>query len=125
MLDGTQDLSSSSFYAALVTATPAAGVTQKGGLTEAAGGNYAPQDLTGRSLALNGTTVELTFVNPIWNSLTTTGGAIVGVVIIQGTAAAAASSDKVLAFLEFTSAYTPSSATFQVTATGNVYLSLT
>ena len=27
-----------------MTATPAAGVTQKGGLTEAAGGNYAPQD---------------------------------------------------------------------------------
>ena len=125
VLDGTIDLSTDSFYAVLVTATPTSGVTQKAGLTEATGGNYTPQDLTGQSLALNSSTVELTFVNPIWNSLTTTSGAILGVVICKGTAGATAGTDEVLAFLEFTASYTPSGATFQVTATGNVYLSLT
>ena len=111
VLDGTTDLSSASFYAVLVTAVPAAGVTQKAGLTEATGGNYVPQDLTGRNLALNGSTVELTFVNPIWNSLTTDGTAIVGMVICEGTAGATAGTDRVLAYLEFTASYTPSGAT--------------
>jgi hypothetical protein len=116
ILQALLDLDGDTFYACLVTATPAATETQRIGLTEATGGNYAIQALTGRTLNNpTASTVRWTFSNPIWNNLTTANSApIVGMVIVEQAGGSPATSDQPVCFLEFNTAFTPSGATFQV-----------
>ena len=116
ILNATIDLDSDTFYACLVTSTPASSTTARTGIAEASGGTYAPQLLTGRTLDSPTTaTVRWTFTNPIWNNLTTaTSTPVLGMVICKRNGGSFATSDPVVAFLEFNSSFTPSGETFQV-----------
>ena len=129
ILNGTIDLSSDDFYAVLVGGstgyTPSEAITQRSSLVLTAGTNSEAKDLINRQLDLNGSTVELTFTNPIWNALSATNNPITGIVICKKAGGTFAATDPVVAFLEFSAEYTSTGATFQVTATNNVYLSVT
>jgi len=121
ILNATIDLDSDTFYACLVTSIPAATVTTRTGLAEASGGTYAPQLLSGTILnAPTTATVRWTFTNPSWTNLTTgTSTPLLGMVICKRVGSSLATSDPVIAFLEFNNNFTPSGVTFQVDIPNN------
>lgn len=107
------NLTSDSFYIALVTALPSTSVSTLADLTnEVSGGSYVRKDIvkssgTNPNVYLSNSS-SLKFDNVVWTALwAATATPIVGGVIFKGTVAGSASTDIALGFVELVPAYTP------------------
>lgn len=126
LADDSLPLSTSNFYAHLVTSEPTSSIGTASGLAVVSGGNYAAKDLTGKQLsAIAGGGAKLTFSNATWAELyagTTT--PIVGLVVCRKVAGSFAGTDPTLSYLQLQAPYEPPASapgrdfTFQFSADG-------
>ena len=108
LLDRTLDLTTGTFYAHLVTTIPVATNQTVADLVLAAGGSYQPVTLAGRSIGTDGTGARLTFSDPTWTALWCAAATTIkGMVICRQAGGSPASTDKVISYLERTTAFTP------------------